>query len=85
MRDFANDITLLVEKPSTRADVVPLYSVAILCECFARPPQAKTTWSVANDAIIRRWSVSGLCWIKEQAWKRAAAKAKEGLKKAAPE
>lgn len=77
MRDFAPDILAIVQKPSTRADVVPLYAVAILCEAFARPPQGKTNWQQANAAIIERWSLSGLTWIKNKAWKRAEAKARE--------
>ena len=32
---------------------------------------------VVNQAIIKRWSRSGLRWIKEQAWKMARAEAKE--------
>ena len=29
----------------------------------------KTDWKVVNDAIIRRWSVTGLNRIKDMAWK----------------
>lgn len=27
-----------------------------------------TDWAAVNAAIIERWSVSGLTWIKQQAW-----------------
>lgn len=27
-----------------------------------------TDWKRVNEAIIARWSVSGLTWIKKQAW-----------------
>ncbi len=32
-------------------------------------------WHVVNHAIVRRWSRSGLVWIKQRAWKLIAAKA----------
>lgn len=28
----------------------------------------ETDWKRVNEAIIARWSVSGLTWIKQQAW-----------------
>ena len=32
-------------------------------------PLMAIDWNFVNDAIIRRWSVSGLLRIKNQAWK----------------
>lgn len=76
-KDFAEDIVAIIQQPSVRADVVPLYATALLMECFARPPQAKTSWREVNDAIIGRWSLSALIYIKERAWKSAQAQARE--------
>ena len=80
-QDLAEDILTLIGSRGgprcTRMDVVPLYATGLLLECFAKPPAAKTSWAKVNDAIIARWSVSGLCWIKKQAWLRAERKAKE--------
>ena len=28
-----------------------------------------TDWKTVNEAIIARWSISGLAWIKKEAWK----------------
>ena len=28
----------------------------------------QTDWARVNAAIVQRWSVSGLQWIKQQAW-----------------
>jgi hypothetical protein len=47
----------------TRNDVVPIY-VKILEEGISRD-QIKRI----NDLIIKRWSIPGLMYIKEKAWK----------------
>ena len=77
LHDLADDLLMLIGPDCRRADVVPLYGVGILLEHFARPPQARTSWARVNQAIIRRWSVSGLQWIKQRAWQRAELRAKE--------
>lgn len=54
--------TLLAEiadEATTRNDVA--YAMAIRSS-------APTDWPAVNKAIIARWSVSGLKWIKERAW-----------------
>ena len=58
-----------------RMDVVPLYKQAIqegldsisTKEC--RFPLSTVTWHDINEAIINRWSLAGLKWIKREAWK----------------
>jgi hypothetical protein len=77
LMDFTEAILPIVAYPSRRKDVVPIYATAILYEVFARPAVSKTRWSVVNDAIIDRWSVSGLVWIKTRAWKHAQAEARK--------
>ena len=59
--------TLLREIASgaTQADVASTYGLA-LCS------SAETDWARVNEAIIKRWSKSGLQRIKTMAWKRAA-------------
>lgn len=77
--DFAEDIATLAQKPSTRNDVIPLYTNALLFQYFTRPSQTQTQtrWAVANAAIIDRWSLAGLLYIKKRAWHRAEQIAKE--------
>ena len=36
-------------------------------------PADSLTWKVLNEAIVRRWSLAGLRYIKEKAWKIARA------------
>jgi hypothetical protein len=50
-----------------RQDVAQTYAAAIV---YA--PDA-VEWATVNAAIIERWSVSGLSWIKSRAWKLAQA------------
>lgn len=77
LMDFTPALLVLIHSPGTRDDVVPKYAVAILFEAFARPPQAKTRWSEVNRAIMTRWSVAGLNYIKRKAWKGAERMARE--------
>lgn len=44
-----------------RKDVAKTY-------CLALKSSEKTEWRTVNMAIIDRWSISGLEWIKKQAW-----------------
>ena len=50
-----------------RDDVVPEYANCILEEDDYYPQD----WKAINAAIIEKWSVSALVYIKEKAWKRA--------------
>ena len=46
-----------------RRDIAKTYRLALASsEC------KQINWLKVNDAIIARWSVYGLYWIKEQAW-----------------
>ncbi len=56
-----NEISLPEMK---RKDVAQTYALAL------RSSEAKedVDWAKVNAAIIKRWSVSALKWIKEQAW-----------------
>lgn len=46
-----------------RADVALTYA-------FGLRQQDEVDWPKINRAIIERWSLSGLTWIKTEAWKR---------------
>ena len=43
-------------------------SVALTYALAMRSSEA-TDWKAVNEAIIKRWSVAGLTYIKERAWK----------------
>ncbi len=58
--ELAAKITTTAYK--TRDDVVPYYRVAI---AFADP---EFDWTVVNKAIIERWSLDALGYIKHKAW-----------------
>ena len=60
--------TLLAEiagKEFTRLDVAKTYALAMRAEKYGTE---KVDWAAVNKAIIERWSVSALNWIKSQAW-----------------
>jgi hypothetical protein len=60
--------TLLEEiaaKECKRRDVAKTYALAMRTE---KAGVEKVDWKAVNAAIIARWSVSGLNWIKTQAW-----------------
>jgi hypothetical protein len=50
----------IAEPSSKRRDIAKTYALAL------RSSEA-TDWKAVNAAIIARWSVSALNWIKEQA------------------
>lgn len=57
--------TLLSEiklRESTRKDIAITYAMALLSD-------EQKKWSVINQAIIDRWSLSGLKFVKRHAWK----------------
>ena len=47
-----------------RRDVAALYAVAL-----RMGPFVDVNFSAVNHAIVERWSLSGLKWIKALAWK----------------
>jgi hypothetical protein len=49
-----------------RADVAMTYRLAI--RASRGPGGATVDWRKVNEAIIERWSASGLTWIKRAAW-----------------
>ncbi len=53
-----------VEQAKRREDVVPAYRNAL-----GESPRA-TDWLMVNDAIIERWSLFALQYIKERAWRQ---------------
>jgi hypothetical protein len=75
--DMTEMILNVVEPPSRRADVVSVYATVILFGHFAVPPRMNADWSRVNNAIIGRWSVSALNYIKTRAWKDAERRARE--------
>ena len=50
-----------IQSGATRKAVAQTYSLAL------RSSQL-TDWALVNTAIMKRWSVFGLQWIKKQAW-----------------
>jgi len=54
----------IADRRFKRNDVAITYSMAL------RSSERDTVdWKVVNDAIMERWSLSGLCYVKERAWK----------------
>jgi hypothetical protein len=47
-----------------RADIAATYAFLIRQQTQERPD-----WPKINGAIIERWSMAGLKWIKNRAWK----------------
>jgi hypothetical protein len=50
-----------------RDDIAKTYAVALWAS-------EEPDWPKVNEAIIARWSLSGLSWIKNRAWKYATFK-----------
>jgi hypothetical protein len=48
-----------------RKDIAVTYALALRSS-------DPTDWQQVNEAVIERWSFSGLEWIKKQAWKKVA-------------
>lgn len=51
----------IADKRFKRINVARTYALAIRST-------EKTDWAKVNAAIVKRWSRSGLEWIKKQAW-----------------
>lgn len=73
----------------TRDDMVGFYEECIIADNLAwqRNKRAeedgerlekRVDFKAVNDAILARWSPSGLTYIKEKAWKAFAAKCSDG-------
>lgn len=50
-------------KEAKRRDVARTYALALRSS-----ESASVDWGKVNRAIVARWSVAGLNWIKKQAW-----------------
>lgn len=62
LADCTNTLLREIAEPSIkRIDVAKTYALAI-------KSSEAVNWPVVNAAIIKRWSKSGLVWIKKQAW-----------------
>ncbi len=60
-------LLLVIANPENkRAEVAAHYGVAL------REGES-VEWRFVNEAILERWSMAGLRWIKERAWKEARA------------
>ncbi len=74
--ELANcEAALLAEIADTvfkRKDVAQTYAMALMSS-----ERDKVDWKKVNAAIVERWSVSGLKFIKEAAWKMVEAKRAE--------
>lgn len=54
----------IADQQMKRSDVAATYRLAM------QSSESKSLdWSKVNKAIIERWSMAGLLWIKQQAWK----------------
>lgn len=51
----------IADKDMKRRDVAQTYALAL-------KSSEKVDWAKVNAAIVARWSVSALAWIKERAW-----------------
>jgi hypothetical protein len=56
----------IADKTMKRADVAMTYRLAI--RASRGPDGATVNWRTANEAIIERWSMAALSWIKRAAW-----------------
>lgn len=75
--DMTEAILQFVSPYARRNDVAAMYGTVILFSRFARPARMEADWSRVNAAIIARWSLSGLQYIKRRAWSLAEARARE--------
>lgn len=55
------------DKQFTRKDVATTYGMAIVSHKYGET----VDWAAVNKAIVERWSVSALEFIKRRAWKYA--------------
>lgn len=74
---FVALLDAVADPKNTRADIVPLYR-----ECIsAWQAGTKFSWIEINSAISKRWSESGLVWIKEWAWEPFKRKPTKGKRR----
>lgn len=62
---ITDQLLSIVEQARVRKDVVDGYREA-MWQTFEVPP---VDWLLVNTAIIKKWSRSGLIWIKREAWR----------------
>lgn len=73
--DTATLLTAVEDKEIKRRGVAALYAVALRYgHAVPRPSHAVSDewdidWKTVNRAILNRWSMSGLKWIKRRAWR----------------
>ena len=60
--DTATLLTAVEDKEIKRRGVAALYAVALRYGL-------ETDWPAVNRAIMDRWSMAGLKWIKRRAWR----------------
>lgn len=56
-----NELLLAVRESNSRGEMAEVYSHHL--------DDRDINWSVVDSAILKRWSISGLAYIKERAWK----------------
>lgn len=87
--DESNAINAAAEKDITRKDMVGFYEDCLIADNLAwqrnkaakengEPLERSVNFKAVNDAILAKWSTSGLKYIKEKAWKAFAAKCSDG-------
>ncbi len=63
LRDTTLGLLAEIAEPSvTRKDIAETYGLALLST-------EETDWPAVNRAIVKRWSVSALGYIKKLAWR----------------
>lgn len=59
----------VADKKFKRNDIAVTYEAMMRHQFTLRLPSGSYDWAKINAAIIERWSISGLVYIKERAWK----------------
>lgn len=59
----SNLLQEIADKKMKRRDVAKTYALAVHSS-----EVNKVNWRKVNEAIVARWSLSSLNWIKQQAW-----------------
>lgn len=64
----ASDVQLLVTPKAKRLEIAEAYAELLMSNWSQL---GELDVAALNEAIVNRWSLSGLVWIKERAWKIA--------------
>lgn len=87
--DESNAINAAAEKGVTRSVMAHFYEDCLIADNLAwqrnkraaedgEPLESRVNFKALNEAILKRWSMSGLTTIKKAAWKAFEAKCSDG-------